>query len=419
VSGAGSVPLSVRDQAASGAASLRRLPYPNKAMLAISSDLDETPDKAAYIASMKYLNTTAPTPVGAGVGLEVGNSMYFDMPADQFSYWNTDDEGRSAIRDLMRSGHVDVLHSFGDHATTRAHAARALEDLSRHGCRLSVWVDHAVAPTNFGADIMAGQGDVEGAPAYHADLTWDYGIRFVWRGRVTSVIGQDVPRSLGGIFAPRHAPASLRTLGKEWAKGLLGRRGSPKYVVHAANATLQPARLRSGQPVREFLRVNPHWGGVSSAETAAGIGDVLSAAMLDRLVEREGFAILYTHLGKVAPEDAPFPPASRAAFERLAGYRDAGKILVTTTSRVLRYREAVENARVSSTADGAGVRIEIDLPGDGAADPQGLSVYVDDCASARLLISGREVHDVRRNPVDHTGRQSVSVPWTPLEWPHL
>ncbi len=398
---------------------LRRLPYPYKAMLAISSDLDETPDKTAYIASMKYLNTTAPTPVGRGVGLEVGNSMYFDMPADQFAYWNTDDEGRSAIRDLMRTGHIDVLHSFGDHATTRAHAARALEDLSRHGCRLSVWVDHAVAPTNFGADIMAGQGDVEGAPAYHADLTWEYGIRFVWRGRVTSVIGQDVPRTLAGIFDPRHAPASIRTLGKEWMKGLLGRRSSPKYAVHAANATLQSARLRSGHPVREFLRVNPHWGGVSSAETATGIGDVLSAAMLDRLVEREGFAILYTHLGKVAPQDAPFPPASRAALERLARYRDAGKILVTTTSRVLHYREAVEGARVSSTLVEGAERIDIHLSADGAANAQGLSVYVDDSSSARLVVNGRDVKDVRRNPADHTGRQSVSVPWIPLEWPHL
>jgi hypothetical protein len=368
---------------------------------------------------MKYLNTTAETPAGRGVGLEVGNSMYFDMPADQFSYWNTDDEGRSAIRDLMRTGHIDVLHSFGDHATTRAHAARALEDLSKHGCRLSVWVDHAVAPTNFGADIMAGQGDVEGAPAYHADLTWGYGVRFVWRGRVTSVIGQDVPRSLAGIFDPRHVPASLRTLGKEWMKGVLGRNGAPKYAVHSANATLQPAQLRSGQPVREFLRVNPHWGGVSSAETATGLGDVLTKAMLDRLVEREGFAILYTHLGKVPPRDAPFPPASRAALERLARYRDAGKILVTTTSRVLHYREALESARVSRTLDAGTERIEIDLPADAAADAQGLSVYVDDSSTARLAVNGRDVEDVRRNPADHTGRQSLSVPWVPLEWPHL
>ena len=57
---------------------------------------------------------------GPGVGLEVGNSIYFDMPPGQFAYWNTDDAGRAMVRALIRSGHIDCLHSFGDLATTRA-----------------------------------------------------------------------------------------------------------------------------------------------------------------------------------------------------------------------------------------------------------------------------------------------------------
>jgi len=53
--------------------------------------------------------------------------------------------------------------------------------LTRHGCDLEVWIDHAVAPSNFGADIMCGSGDVPGAKAYHSDLTCGFGIRYVWR----------------------------------------------------------------------------------------------------------------------------------------------------------------------------------------------------------------------------------------------
>src|SRR4029450_214796 len=141
----------------------------------------------------------------------------------QFSYWNTDDRGRSRVRALIQSGHVDCLHSFGDLATTRRQAERALHELERHRCALNVWIDHAVAPSNFGADRMRGQGDVNGAPVYHADLTWAFGIRYVWRGRVTSVTGQGVRRRLSGIFNPRHPAASARTLAKEAAKGLVGR----------------------------------------------------------------------------------------------------------------------------------------------------------------------------------------------------
>jgi hypothetical protein len=71
-----------------------KIPYPYKAILAICSDLDETPDRNQYFNLMKFLNSRDLTPLGPGVGLEVGNSIYFDMPADQFSYWNTDDQGR-------------------------------------------------------------------------------------------------------------------------------------------------------------------------------------------------------------------------------------------------------------------------------------------------------------------------------------
>jgi hypothetical protein len=77
---------------------LRPFPYPYRAMLAICSDLDETPDRHAYWEIMRFLNTTEETTMGPGVGLEVGNSIYFDMPPEQFAYWNTDDAGREMIR---------------------------------------------------------------------------------------------------------------------------------------------------------------------------------------------------------------------------------------------------------------------------------------------------------------------------------
>ncbi len=153
-----------------------RLPHPYRAMLAICSDLDETPDRRTYWEIARFLNTTDDTRMGPGAGLEVGNSIYFDMPPDQFAYWNTDDAGRDMVRTLIRSGHIDCLHSYGDLATTRAHAGRALDELAGHDCRLPVWVDHSKAVTNFGADIMLGQGDLPASPAYHADLTLAHGV---------------------------------------------------------------------------------------------------------------------------------------------------------------------------------------------------------------------------------------------------
>jgi hypothetical protein len=402
--------------------SLRAYPYPYKAALAICSDLDETPTAAAYFDMMRFLNTTEATPLGQGVGLEVGNSIYFDMERGQFAYWNADERGRAAVRACIRSGHIDCLHSFGDLATTREHAGRALDELARHDCAVKVWVDHATAPTNFGADIMEGQGDVPGSPAYHADLTIAFGVEYVWAGRVTSVLGQNAPRRLAGILSGRHPIASAVTVIKEAAKGALARAGSAKYRPHAANDLFWRARLRNSHETIEFLRSNPSWGGVSCDETGDGFGRVVTPAILQALVDREAACILYTHLGKLARHDRPLNAGSRSAFERVAARARDGSLLVTTTRRLLDYvrmtRELTWSV-VATRANTIAVRITSDR--DGRIPRQaleGLTFYVPDAARADIVVDGREVR-VDRNPPDHTGQPSISVPWSRLTFPQV
>jgi len=394
-------------------ASLRPRPYPFKAMLAVCSDLDETPGFDTYFEIARYLNSTDEASMGPGVGLEVGNTLFFDMAPGEAAYWNADEGSRARLRVLMRSGHVDCIHSFGDLATTRGHAGRALEELDRHDCRLAVWIDHAVAPTNFGPDIMRGTGDVPGAPAYHADLTLGYGIRYVWRGRVTSVTGQEVPRRLRGIFEPRHPFASARTLAKEAVKGLAGRLGASKYSMHAPNRLLRSARLRDGRPALEFLRANPCWAAVDQGETADGFAEVATPAMLARLVRRGGLMVLYTHLGKVRDRRVPFAPATRRAFERLADEYRAGRILVTTTRRLLDFaRERQEAQWTCGRRDGV-LQIDVRTPGDGS----GLTFAVGDPERTRLVVNGRPCEAPLRAAAGPAGEHVIGVPWRRLEWP--
>jgi len=403
-------------------AALRPFPYPYRALLAICSDLDETPDRQVYDETLRYLNTTEETEMGPGLGLEVGHSLYFDMDPAQFAYWNTDDAGRERVRALIRSGHIDCLHSFGDLATTRAHAGRNLDELDRHGCRIEVWTDHAVAPSNFGHDIMQGEGDLPGSPAYHADLTWGYGVRYVWRGRVTSVIGQDVPRRLAGILRARHPLISARTLAKELAKGVLARTGSVKYAMHGPNEVLRGVRLRSGQRGWEFLRSNPCWRAVDRGETAEGVAEVVDRALLHELVERGGVTLLYTHLGKVKDRRQPLPVASRRALGLLAEADRAGRVLVTTTRRALGYCHMRGRVRFEPVS-GNGLTVDVRLDGSESSngslprDLAGLTFYVREPERTHLTFNGHPVEGLRRNPPDHTGRPSVSLPWPRLEFP--
>lgn len=406
---------------------IRPIPYPYQAMLVICSDLDETPDRRVYWEIMRFLNTTDETAMGPGLGLEVGNSIYFDMPPDQFAYWNTDDAGRAMVRTLIQSGHIDCLHSYGDLATRREYAGRALDELSRHDCRLEVWIDHGTAPSNFGADIMRGSGDVPGSEAYHADLTCDYGVQYVWRGRVTSVIGQNVQSSLGQIFTARHPLISAQTIAKEAVKGVLGRLGSAKYEMHGRNRVLRRCCLRDGTPVYEFLRSNPHWGGVSSCETGRDVGEWLTGRFLDRLAQRGGVCILYTHLGKIRDPHVPFDKRAVAAFKRLAQACGDGRILVTTTRRALGCCRAVQELEWTTTTDQQGLRIDLAtkprMPAHNGElsidDLDGLTFYVPDPDRARVVLNGQEVRDLSRNAPDHTGRRSVSISWRSLEFPEM
>ncbi len=415
-----------RDEMAVEGVAMRHWPYPYRAMLAVCSDLDETPDRNAYWDTAEFLNTTRSTPMGDGLGLEVGNTIYFDMATDQFAYWNTDDAGRSMVQLLIRSGHIDCLHSFGDLATTREHAQRALDELEQNGCRLDVWIDHAQAISNFDGGIMMGEGDVTSSPAYHANITVKHGVQYVWRGRVSSVLGQDVRPQLGGILSPTHPIASGKTLAKELTKQMLSRMGNEKYALHAPNRILKQSSLRDGQAVYEFLRCNPHWGGVSSHETAWGIGDVLTQRMINQLVERNGGCILYTHLGKSDPNaDMPLGATAIEGFRRLAASQADGDLLVTTTRRLLGYCRAKNEIGFTTIRNDDSIVIDIDTARNRYADLtpiierdlEGLTFYTPDPQLTRVRIEGEEVTGLLQNAADASGRASVSIPWIRLEFP--
>lgn len=394
----------------------RDLPWPYKAMLALCSDLDETPGAEAYLATSRYLNTTERTPFGTGVGLEVGNTLYFYMDASQFSYWNATEAEREAVRDLVRSGHVDCIHSFGDTATRREQVQATLEHLEAAGCRMQVWIDHAVAVTNFGADIMQGEGDLPGSPAYHADLTFDYGVRYVWRGRVSSMHGQDAPPSVAGIWRPGLPAGSLTTLGKETAKRVLAAVGSAKYAMHRGNRLLRDVMLRDGRRATEFLRSNPHPLGVSAGDNAAGLAAALSDTFLDRLVRRRAKAIVYTHLGKRIDPRTGFPAATRAALEKLAARVQREEVLVATTRRVLDFARLMQT--LSFTVHDTGDALEIRL-GNGVGDLplDGLGFRVPRERDVRLLCRGREI-ETRRHDYPDGRRAIVYLPWRRLSYAH-
>ena len=376
-------------------------------MLAICSDLDETPDAASYFTISRYLNTREKTAIGEGVGLEVGNTLFFDMAPGEFSYGHATEDEQARVHALIRSGHIDCLHSFGDLATTRAHAERALDVLNQHDCRIRCWVDHAVAPTNLGPDIMQGHGDDPDHAAYHTDLTVAQGLRYVWLGRVTSCMGQNVPYTPTTGLAAERSLKSVVNTARDGAKMLQAALGGAKYAMHRGNRLMRPYMLRDGQQVTEFIRCNPHPHGVSVGDHALGVGAALHQPALERLAERRGVAIVYTHLGKHVRAPELFPAETRQAFERLRSASLSGATLVASTVRVLDYVAARDSVEVSRSPGHVALALDEDL------SPEGLAFRW--CGAPPVVtVNGREV-----STVTHTedGHQWISIPWRHLTYP--
>lgn len=404
--------------------SLRKFPFPYRAALAISSDLDNTPSLETYLAMMDYLNGTGETPLGPGLGLEVGNSFWFFNATrrPQLAYFAGD--GRTPTpfaehcRQFWRSGHVDTLHTYGNFDAggfQRHYAETAVEELARQGVQIPVWVNHGTRLNhqNVGP-YPAFEGAVPGHPAYHMDLTRSSGFRYFWIGRMSHVPGQDARRTL----SVRSKNILQYVLKKTRYRSLVD---SPLFDLK--NRLILPVDFQDGSQGWEFQRWVNAWGEVKTLDSR-DFGRQLRPANLRALIRNEGFLIIYTHFCENLDLEAGLTPALRANLANLQRLAIGGRLLVTTTSRLLRFREASAYLEYAVKQHDGEISIELH---DELATPigtstisledlQGLTFYTDNPDQAHIRFKGQPVPHAH-NPPDHTGRRSISIPWVPLEYP--
>jgi hypothetical protein len=408
---------------------LRLYPYPYRAILALSSDLDDTPNASHYFELIRFFNTQEQTIFGKGVGLEFAQSIFLSDAPDKFSYWNADEKARASILTLIESGHIDTLHSYGSAITLRADVQRSIAELRRAPRSLPVWVDHAIAPTNFGRYQMRGFGDISDSPSYHADLSIAYGIDYCWMGQITSVIGQNVSITPGALF--HDGPSSIRSLirsAKEICKVAIPIALSGRYALHRANHILLPVKLRDGSPVFEFLRCNPSPRGIAHGDSADFLAENISIDNLNALIKRQGVMILYTHLGRRFPVvDSPEYCALRDALEFARDFHLRGSLLVMSTSRTLDYLAVLDGLSIEVVRNGSEDRfvMRFDRSNRSLARAwlrragEGITIYCDSVRPCVVILPNGSSIRPKRNPPDETGKSSVSIPLEPLAQPVL
>ena len=406
---------------------LRKFPYPYRAALAVSSDLDNTPNLETYLALMDYLNSAGDTPLGAGLGLEVGNSFWFfngtgenGAGEDQLAYFDAAGNPTpfaEVCRQLWLSGHIDTLHTYGNFDSggfTRSHAERAVAELAAQQARIPVWVNHGTEQNrqNVGRrESFAGANPAD--PVYHLDLTQRAGVRYFWTGRLTHVLGQDSQRILA-LAGKRILQEGVRLVKYPFSR---------EPLFDRRNRLLIPVTLEDGARVWEFQRWISSWGEVAAAD----VNDLpvqLGTRRLERLVRNGGFLVIYTHMGEHLDLAAGLPAQLKTQLHVLRELQSDGHLLVATTGRLLRYREVQGELSWQITTDGERASIEIDPQLDTPIgsdrleehDLQGLTFYLGRAKVAKVRFGGRAIA-CSLNPVDETGQVSVSIPWLPLEYP--
>lgn len=404
---------------------LRKFPYPYQSALSISSDIDLTDNVDNFIEMQRFLNTKESTKTGEGLGLEIGNSFLMYDTENTLSYYNGGSKYIEAIKKLIQAGYVDTLHSYGDKATRRDDAINSINDLDRSGCKVDVWIDHALAPSNFGKYRHQGKGDIPASEIYHSDLTLKYGIKFIWTGQVSRIIGQDTRLKLSSILLiwnPVSPIKSMITMFREASKLLFSLFGNDRYSMHLKNKLIQLRKLADGNKVYEFLRFNNHFDGRADVSSLAYN---IQPRFLNYLKKINGYKIIYTHLGKNNANGKLFPNSTVKALRNLEEeYRD-GNIYVTTTSKLLNYYIKNRFLKWSFLSDNGTTTINIDGiddPIDGFYVPDekelaGITFCIPKDSNARVFLDGKEIKDTLKNPPDYKGESSIMFPLQPLLFP--
>lgn len=402
--------------------SLRKFPYPYRAALTISSDIDNTETLEEFLEIQKFLNTREMTSMGKGVGLEIGNSfLFYEPPTGAISYFLSGPEVAGTIRRFIKEGRIDFMHSYGKKADfKREDAIKSLKELKDNNLKLDVWIDHNKTLGNLGDDVTFGFGDHPDSPQYHADLTLAYGIKFAWLGRVTMITGQSVPITLEtfiSIYDPEHPFYSLINIGKESAKHFLSIFGNKKYAMHKENDLVRIAKLDDGQKVYEFMRFNNYWKDVGLADSK-GLANAISEKALNQLKKANGYMTVYTHLGRNSDCPQYICKETQNALRNLAKEFEEGNIYITTTSKLLNYYINHKYLEWSYDAKGEEIIIHINKVKDPVfgefvptkKDLQGITFYVPDKIKTRIFIGKKEIPGILVNPADYAGIESVTIP---------
>lgn len=317
---------------------VRAYPFPGTAWLAISSDPDNT-----LIEDWKELDQV----IWKELGLPFGDTLF----VRSFNLNLPEQVDLHGHPEILTAHLHDGIHTWGDYVWSgpksfeRVDAVEARETLTRHGFRPRVWVDHSLFMGNmlhnhrYGAlpTITDASGHVYPNPLYTLDIVKHVGVRYLWDGTITPVLGQDRP--LGTWQMYRQRAADLGKAVTNYAKHTIGSVlgvGLAFREQYQDNAQYRVKRFVDGNTFYTFQR---H--GTWFEADIDGLGRLLTPERTDQLITIGGTCVLYAHLGKRPVnrmhETQHIPPETLSGLRHLRERWKSGALHLSSTSHLLDY----------------------------------------------------------------------------------
>jgi hypothetical protein len=389
---------------------LRSVPYPYKAAIAITSDIDCTDSIEKYLAIHHFMDKK--------VGIPYSNTFFPYHDEKKFSLFSAGQKEKELIVEHIRRGYIEAIHSFGEiEFFERENAYNAIKFLAQNNCYLKMWIDHADAASNLCKYRYNGKGDLKKEKEYHLDLLLEYGIRYVWTERLTNIIGQEKPLKFSHLLQMidrRKTIKSLKEMCKTAGKIVLSFCGYPKYNYFARNQLFYTAKMKDDNYIYEFVRFNNHYSGAAVGDTFEDLWYLISERTIKKLMHNGGFSIVYTHLGKRFGLESEHGKKTVEALKNLKRYSDKKEVLILTAKNLLDYAVRLKSLNWFYDFKNEELEIHIDSIDDALngsylpspKDLNGITFYTDQ--KANVLLNQKKL-DVTYNSADHTGIRSITI----------
>lgn len=256
----------------------------------------------------------------------------------------------------------DTIHTWGDYmharknAFDREDAVEAMQILKQHDIHPKVWIDHAKFSGNLLHNAQGGSipetMDMSGHTyqnfVYTLDLIYALGIRYVWNGSLTGIIGQNRNLSASEYFNNVYASPLKAKL---------------KWLLHTLLPKGLHQQFKAGVPKNQLMRAHTfpdghklyifeRYGKWKEADIY-GLGNIITPAIIDTLQQNGGTMIAYTHLGKRIPgtekEKQHIPEKTRQAFRHIKTCYEQQGLMVSSVSDLLDYCLLRDNVKTDAT----------------------------------------------------------------------